>query len=59
MMFSNVTLDEMFPRALPVMRAPLPILKTENVYNRIRKQATAQGITLTDEHMEAINFVRA
>ncbi|MDD5394438.1 MAG: TusE/DsrC/DsvC family sulfur relay protein [Thiothrix sp.] len=57
MMFSNVTLDEMFPRALPVMRAPLPILKTENIYNRIRKHAAAQGIALTDEHMEAINFV--
>jgi tRNA 2-thiouridine synthesizing protein E len=57
MMSSNVTLDEMFPRAVPVMRAPLPTLKTDKVYNRIGKRAAAQGIVLTADHMNAINFV--
>ncbi|MEN9424788.1 MAG: hypothetical protein RL122_2171, partial [Pseudomonadota bacterium] len=28
MMFSDVSLDEMFPRAHAVLRAPLPVLKT-------------------------------
>lgn len=57
MMFSDVTLDEMFPRAEPVMRPPLPVLKTENVYSRIRKRAAEKGITLTDAHMNVVNFV--
>ncbi|MBU0653725.1 MAG: TusE/DsrC/DsvC family sulfur relay protein [Gammaproteobacteria bacterium] len=57
MMFSDVSLDEMFPRAEPVMRAPLPTLKTENVYNHISKRALEQGIELNDEHMAVINFI--
>ena len=28
-MYSDVTIDEMFPRAEPVMRPPLPVLKTK------------------------------
>lgn len=57
MMFSDVSLDEMFPRAEPVMRAPLPVLKTENIYSLIHKRATERGMELTDEHMAVINFI--
>lgn len=57
MMFSDVSLDEMFPRAEPVMRAPLPTLKVESVYTRIERKATEQGISLTPDHMEVIDFV--
>ena len=47
----------MFPRAEAVMRAPLPNLKVANVYNRINQQAAAQGIDLTPQHREVIDFV--
>lgn len=57
MMFSDVSLDEMFPRAEPVMRAPLPNLKTNDVYAGIKKEAAAKGIELSDAHMEVIDFV--
>lgn len=57
MMFSDVSLDEMFPRAEPVMRAPLPVLKTESIYSRIDRLARERGIGLTAEHMEVIDFV--
>ncbi len=57
MMFSDVSLDEMFPRAKPVLRAPLPTLKVESVYTRIERKATEQGIKLTPEHMDVIDFV--
>jgi len=57
MMFTDVSLDEMFPRAEAVMRAPLPNLKVANVYNRINQQAAAQGIDLTPQHREVIDFV--
>lgn len=57
MMFSDVSLDEMFPRAHAVMRAPLPTLKVANVYQRISQQATKQGVSLSPQHMEVINFV--
>lgn len=56
-MYSDVTLDEMFPRAEPVMRPPLPTLKTDSVYNTIRRHAADQQLHLTDEHMAVINFV--
>ena len=57
MMFHGVTMDEMFPRALPVMRPPLPVLKTEKVYAGIKQKATASGIKLTDRHWDVIKFV--
>jgi tRNA 2-thiouridine synthesizing protein E len=57
MIFSDVSLDEMFPRAVPVMRAPLPTLKTESVYNLIDRQAAKRGLELSTEHMAVINFV--
>ncbi len=57
MMFSDVSLDEMFPRAVPVMRAPLPVLKTDNVYKHIERRAAALGMTLTGEHMDVIDFI--
>lgn len=57
MIFSDVSLDEMFPRAVPVMRAPLPTLKTESVYSLIDRQAAKRGLELSAEHMAVINFV--
>lgn len=57
MLFSDVSLDEMFPRAEPVTRAPLPVLKTENIYGLIKRNARERNIELTPEQMEAINFV--
>lgn len=57
MLFSDVSLDEMFPRAEPVTRVPLPVLKTENVYALIKRNAHERNIDLTPEQMEAINFV--
>lgn len=57
MMFSDVSLDEMFPRAHPVMRVPLPTLKVAHVYDLISKNAAERGMTLTDAHMDVVNFV--
>lgn len=57
MMFSDVSLDEMFPRAEPVMRAPLPNLKVESVYAKIERNASKQDIKLTADHMEVIDFI--
>lgn len=57
MMFSDVSLDDMFPRAHAVMRAPLPNLKVDRVYDLISKNAAERGITLTDAHMDVVNFV--
>ena len=56
-MYSDVTLDEMFPRALPVMRPPLPTLKVDSVYELIEARAAAQQLELTDEHHEVIDFI--
>ena len=56
-MYSDVTIDEMFPRAEPVMRAPLPTLKTHTVYDLVAQRARTRGMELTDEHMDVINFV--
>jgi len=57
MMFGDVTIDEMFPRAVPVMRAPLPVLKTEKIYARINRKAKEFGLQLSDEHREVIDFI--
>lgn len=57
MIFSDVSLDEMFPRAHAVMRAPLPNLKTNRVYHLIDQNAAASGLELTDAHREVIDFV--
>lgn len=57
MMTYDVSVDEMFPRAEPVMRAPLPKLKTQNLYTAIEKQAIQRGLQLSDAHREVIEFV--
>jgi len=57
MMFTDVTLDEMFPKAEPVMRPPLPVLKTKKVYDLIKQNAQSMGLKLTDAHNEVIDFV--
>jgi len=58
MMAYTATLDEMFPRAEPPMlRAPLPILKTEKVYAKINRRATERSLKLTPAHREVIDFV--
>lgn len=56
-MHPNVSIDEMFPRAEPVMRPPLPVLKTKTVYDLIDQRAAQRGLELRDEHLEVINFV--
>ena len=56
-MFGHVTIDEMFPRAEPVLRAPLPVLKTRSTYKMIKQRALEQGIKLTAAHREVIDFV--
>nr|CAA6800926.1 MAG: Unknown protein [uncultured Thiotrichaceae bacterium] len=56
-MYSNVTIDEMFPRAEVVMRPPLPVLKTDTIYDEIKARAAEKSITLSAKHMEAIDFV--
>lgn len=57
MMFTDVTLDEMFPRAEPVMRPPLPVLKTDKVYRQINNKAQLINQKLTAAHREVIDFV--
>ena len=57
MMFSDVSLDEMFPRAHAVMRAPLPVLKTHKIYALIDQNAAERGITLTAAHRDVIDFI--
>ena len=57
MMFHGVTMDEMFPKAYPVMRPPFPVLKTEQVYAGIKHNAVASAIKLTDGHWDVIYFV--
>ncbi|HPE60507.1 MAG: TusE/DsrC/DsvC family sulfur relay protein [Thiothrix sp.] len=56
-MLGQATIDEMFPRALPVFRPPLPTLKTRATYAGIRRRAAAMQLTLTEAHMEVIDFV--
>ena len=57
MMFTDVTMDEMFPRAVPVMKPPLPVLKTEQVYSSINHKADELGLTLGEQQWDVINFV--
>jgi tRNA 2-thiouridine synthesizing protein E len=57
MILSDVTIDEMFPRALPVMRPPLPVLKTEKVYSGINDRAAQLGLELNDAQWDVIYFV--
>ncbi|MEZ5476144.1 MAG: TusE/DsrC/DsvC family sulfur relay protein [Thiolinea sp.] len=56
-MYGDVTLDEMFPRALPVMRPPLPKLKTRSVYDLIAERAAVRRMELTAAHYEVIDFI--
>ncbi len=57
MLFTNVTMDEMFPKAVPVMKPPLPVLKTEQVYASINQKADELGLSLNDQQWDVINFV--
>lgn len=57
MFASNITIDDMFPRAQPVMRAPLPKLKTKQVSTVIKQKALAKGLHLTHEHQAVIDFI--
>ncbi len=56
-MYGNVTIDEMFPRAEVVMRPPLPVLKTNSVYEQIAQRAAEKSMELSTEHMAVIDFV--
>ena len=59
MMFTDVSLDEMFPRAEAVMRAPLPNLKVANVYNRINKHtALRYPFQMTDSNPRGQDWLR-
>lgn len=56
-MAQTATLDEMFPRAEVVTRAPLPKLKTPATYQLIQHNAQTYHLDLTDDHREVIDFV--
>ena len=57
MLQAAITIDEMFPKAEPVMRPPLPHLKTTKTYQYIRQQAQRQGLTLRMAHMQVSDCV--
>ena len=57
MMFTGVTMDEMFPKALPVFKPALPVLKTDKVYASINLKAHELGLSLNEQQWEVINFV--
>jgi tRNA 2-thiouridine synthesizing protein E len=56
-MFTDVTMDEMFPRAEPVVKPPLPVLKTEQMYASIEQKAGEIGLNLNEKQWEVIDFV--
>lgn len=47
----------MFPRAEVITRVPLPKLKTTDTYQTIKHNAQQQGIRLTPDHIEVIDFI--
>lgn len=56
-MYSDVTIDEMFPRAKPMLRPPLPVLKISATYKLIEQHAHDIQLKLTEAHREVIEFV--
>lgn len=56
-MSSAVTIDEMFPRAEPMLRVPLPILKISQTYQLIERRALDIQLKLTKAHHAVIEFV--
>lgn len=56
-MLHAATIDEMFPRAEPMMRPPLPNLKTPVNYALIKQRAAQRGLTLTQDHWAVIEFI--
>lgn len=56
-MYSTVTIDEMFPRAEPMFRAPLPVLKVSSTYRLIERRAVDIQLKLTEAHREVIEFI--
>lgn len=56
-MHSPATIDEMFPRAEPMLHPPLPILKTAQVYALIEQRAKDLQIKLSERQRAVIDFV--
>lgn len=56
-MYSPITIDEMFPRAEPMLRVPLPTLKTSQTYALIERRAKELQLKLTEPHREVIEFI--
>lgn len=56
-MYSPITIDEMFPRAEPMFRAPLPVLKVPQTYVLIEQRAKELQLKLTEQHREVIDFI--
>ncbi|WP_298610834.1 TusE/DsrC/DsvC family sulfur relay protein [uncultured Thiothrix sp.] len=47
----------MFPRAEPMLRPPLPILKVSQTYALIELRAKELHLKLTEQHREVIEFI--
>lgn len=56
-MYNSVTIDEMFPRAEPMLRPPLPLLKVAQTYALIEQRAQDLQLKLTEQHREVIDFI--
>ncbi len=56
MMFTGVTMDEMFPRAEPVFEPALPVLKTDKIYAGINQKAAELGLKLNEKQWEIYQF---
>ncbi|TXH70018.1 MAG: hypothetical protein E6Q83_07900 [Thiothrix sp.] len=56
-MYGQVTVDEMFPRAEPMLRVPLPVLKLSETYTKIELRAKEIHLKLTEQHQEVIDFI--
>lgn len=56
-MYSPITIDDMFPRAEPMLRVPLPTLKTNQTYALIEQRAKELQLKLTEPHREVIEFI--
>ncbi|SKA72127.1 sulfur relay protein, TusE/DsrC/DsvC family [Thiothrix eikelboomii] len=54
---SQVTIDDMFPRAEPMLRVPLPLLKVSQTYALIEQRAKDLELKLTAQHRDVIEFV--
>ena len=54
---SQVTIDDMFPRAEPMLHVPLPLLKVSQTYALIEQRAKDLELKLTAQHRDVIEFV--